>query len=681
MRGRISLVLVGALLALGPAVAAEDGAPKPANGAWGVDLTGMDTSVRPGDDFFRYVNGKWVDRTEIPPDRLEAGGLTALQYQALDETKALLDEAAADASAPAGAETRKIADWYVSMLDEAAIEAAGFAPIKPDLDAIDAVTTTEQLIALFAAHHAGLGVKPIAIGVDFDRTRKDAAIVSVRSGGPLLGSRELYLEPAYAPIREAYQAHIARLLAIAGFDRAEERARNVLAIDTKIAELTWSAAELRDDMKKNNVVSLDELAARAPGFDWPAYVAATGVGTPARVNMTTPSSIAAMVDLIASEPVESWKDYMRYATVVGTSRYLPKAARDEVFDFLGRRLTGAQEPQARWIEALLDLGGQGRPLADALSRLYVARYVPADARPKLKAMVDNILAAFDARLKDVEWMAPQTREEARAKLAKVMIKVIYPEVWRDVGGLEVVRGDPVGNARRAAAWLRADELSWLTSFPDKRLFFQPVYLVNAYANTAWNEIVFLAAIVRPPAFDPAADPAVNYGAMGAIIGHEISHLFDDKGRATDGDGILRDWWTEADAERFTAATKRLEAQVGAYEPLPGKRVNGALTLGESIADLAGLVVAHDAYLRSLEGKPAPVLDGFTGDQRFFLAFAQAWRWKGRDAAVERMMQTDEHPPSAVRPNTVRNVDAWYDAFDVEPGDALYLPPEERVKLW
>ena len=665
-----------------PATAAREAqSSRPENGAWGIDLTGMDASVKPGDDFFKYVNGSWVERTEIPADKLEAGGLAALQDKALEETRRILEQAAADTRAAKGSDTQKMGDWYASFMDEAAIEAAGFAPIKPELDAIAAVETRQQLVDLFARSHGGLGLKPLLVTVDFDRNQIGRTVVSIETSGLSLGAREFYLEAAYAPVRQAQLAHVARLLRIAGFDDAEARAKNVQALETKIAGITWTATDLRDDKKKNNVMSVAELAKRAPGIDWPRYLADAGVGAPADVNMSTPSSIAGMVQLVANEPLDAWRDYLRYMMVAGTSKYLPKAVRDEIFDFLGRQLSGQQEPGPRWIDALLDAGGQERPLADAMSKAYVERHVAKDARPVAREMVDNLVAAFDARLARLDWMTPETRKGAREKLSKVTLKLLYPDVWRDVSALEVKRGDPVGNARRAIACTRQEYLGWLRQYPDRRLFLQPVYLVNAYANTAWNEIVFLAAIVRPPAFDPKADPAVNYGAMGAIIGHEISHLFDDKGRASDGDGLLRDWWTPQDAERFTKVAQRLQDQVGSYEPIPGKKVNGALTLGESIADVAGLVVAHDAYRHSLGGKPAPVLDGYTADQRFFMAYAQAWRWKGREAAIDRMMKTDPHPPSAVRPNTVRNLDAWYEAFGVKPGDTLYLPPEERIRLW
>jgi putative endopeptidase len=344
-------------------------------------------------------------------------------------------------------------------------------------------------------------------------------------------------------------------------------------------------------------------------------------------------------------------------------------------------LSGQPEPDARWRVALEDTSGQLRPLSDALGREYVQRYVPVDARPAAQDLVGNILKAFDGRLAKLEWMSESTRQGAQEKLRRLTVKTLYPDAWLGSEGLEVVRGDAIGNARRAAAFTRKRELGWITSNMDRRMFLQPVYVVNAYALSEWNEIVFLAAIMRPPFFDPKADPAVNYGAIGAVIGHEISHLFDDNGRLSDGQGLLRDWWTEADAQRFTATSEQLAKQVSAYEVLPGKFPDGKLTLGESIADVAGLTVALDAYRRSLGGKPAPLIDGYTGEQRFFLAYAQMWRWKGRDAYVEQIMKTDAHPPNNIRPYTVRNVDAWYEAFNVKPGDRLYLPPEQRVRMW
>lgn len=503
------IAISAAWVAGGPvAMAADpsDTASNPQLGAWGVDLTGMDRNVRPGDDFYSYVNGAWQARTEIPADKTQAGPAASLQDIALDQTRALLEEAAADTRAAKGSDRQKLGDWYASMLDEAKIESLGLAPLKPDFDRINAISDRTQLADLLAANNAGLGGTPIRISADFDRKHVNTMVLSIGVGGLSVGAREVYLEPAYEPIRKQLREHMARMFTLAGLDNGEARAGRVLGLEKRVAEVMWTATELRDRSRQFNPM----------------------------------------------------------------------------------------------------------PVTD---------------------------------------------------------------------GLDVVRGDALGNARRGAAFLKQRELSWLTTLPDRRIFLQPVYVVNAYAMAPWNEIAFLAAIVRPPFFDPKADKAVNYGALGAVIGHEISHLFDDQGRQTDADGLLRDWWTKADAERFVAATDKLAVQVSTYEPLPGKHVNGKLTLGESIADVAGLTVAYDAYRRSLGGKEPPVIDGFTAGQRFFLSYAQMWRWKPRDAYLDQLLKTDVHPPTHVRPYTVRNIDAWYTAFDVKPGAKLYLAPEARINPW
>lgn len=655
--------------------------PGPEFGDWGVDLAGMDTSVKPGDDFYRYVNGAWDDRTEIPADKRDAGPTTELQDRADDEVKTLLEEAAADTSAPKGSDRQKLGDYYASLLDEEKLVELGLGALQPELDRIQAVTDRAALAGLLADNHAQLGATPLAVGVSYDRRQKNEAMVSISTGGMSIPIRAAYLEPPYEAVREQHREHVARLFTLAGIDDAEARAARVQALETQIAEFTWAPTELRDPVKKFNPTPVGELPGIAPGIDWPRFLGRAGVGSPTEVIVTTPSSIVGMAKLIAEAPLESWRDYLTYQLVAGTEAYLPKPFRDETFSFYGKVLSGQPEPDPRWKVAMVEVGGDWKPLTDTLGRAYVERYVPEDARPQVQEMVENILAAFDARLAKLEWMAEETRAEAREKLAKVAIKSVYPDAWQGSEGFEVARDDAMGNLRRARAFIRQRDLSWLETYPDTRLFIRPVYMVNAYANPPWNEIVFLAAIVRPPFFDPYAEPVVNYGSMGAVIGHEISHLFDDQGRKSDGDGLLRDWWTEADAKQFVAATTKLAEQVATYEPLPGKQVNGQLTLGESIGDLAGLVVAYDAYRLSLDGKELPVVDGFTGDQRFFLAYAHAWRWKAREAYLDQIMQTDPHPPTFVRPQTVRNIDAWYAAFDVQPGDALYLPPEERVNPW
>ena len=668
------------LLVYAPSATAETPSG-PQLGAWGVDLTDMDRNVKPGDDFYMYVNGLWHERVEIPADKTAAGPSVELQELAFEQAKTLLEEAAADTTAAKGSDRQKLGDWYASMLDEARLQALGIAPLQPDLDRVAAIATREQLARELARNNGGLGATPIATGVGFDRKQVDQMLVEIGVSGLSMPAREYYLEAAAEPLRKLHREHMARMLALAGVEDGEAKAARIQALETRMAEVFWSRTELRDPEKKFNPTPSEKLDAIAPGIDWTAFLSDAGVGAPDRVNLTTPSSITGMAKLVAETPLEDWRDYLTYHLLRSAQGYLAKPLRDEAFAFYGKILGGQPEPDPRWKEALFALGWDNRPLSDTLGKAFVARYVPDDARPQAQALIDNIIAAFDARLAKLEWMTPETRAGAREKLSKFTIKAIYPDVWQGADGLDVVRGDALGNARRGIAFLRQRDLSWLQEPPDRRIFFKTVFQVNAYANPVWNEIVFLAAIVRPPFFDPKADAAVNYGAMGAVIGHEVSHLFDDQGRKTDGDGLLRDWWTDADAKQFVDATEKLAAQVGSYEALPGKRVNGHLTLGESIGDVAGLTVAYDAYRLSLGGKEAPVLDGFTGDQRFFLAYAQMWRWKGRDAYLDQLLKTDPHPPTFLRPRTVRNIDAWYAAFDVQPGDKLYLAPEARINPW
>ena len=680
-----ALVIFAAIASPGPT--SPPVPPPPANtsgpaiGAWGVDLTGMDRTVKPGDDFYGFVNGTWHKNAAFAGDQSQVGGLVDLQEQALQEARGLMEEAAADTKAAAGSDRRKLGDWYASMMDQDRIDRLGIAAIAPERDAIAKVGTRAELFDLLARSHSGLGATVISLGMDFDRKHPNATVVGISAKGMSVPIRDFYLEAPYAPLRALHAAHIARMFTLAGASQPEARAARVQALEAKVAAVTWTNAELRDPRKQQNPVTVAELAKRAPGLDWPRYLRLAGIDAGLPLNLSTPSTVAGVVTLLDQAPLQDWKDLLDYHLMLGTSSYLPRAFGEEVFAFYGKVLQGQPEQDARWRVALLDASGQLRPLSDALGREYVQRYVPVDSRPAARELVGNILAAFDARLAKVDWMAESTRDGAREKLRRLTIKTLYPEAWLDTVGLEVVRGDAIGNARRAAAFSRNRELGWLRAPMDRRMYLQPVFVVNAYALAEWNEIVFLAAIMRPPFFDPKADPAVNYGAIGAVIGHEISHLFDDNGRLTDAQGLLRDWWTEADATRFTASSDRLARQVAAYEVLPGKFPDGKLTLGESIADVAGLVVSLDAYRRSLDGKPAPVIDGFTGEQRFFLAYAQMWRWKGRDAYVEQLLKTDVHPPNNIRPYTVRNVDAWYEAFNVQPGDRLYLKPEDRVRMW
>ncbi|MCG9699114.1 M13 family metallopeptidase [Vibrio natriegens] len=654
---------------------------KPQFGTWGVDLDGMDSSVKPGDDFYSYVNGTWHEKAEIASDAKFTGPASELGDLAFEQVKVLLEEAADDTKAAKGSDRQKIGDWYASMMDEEKLTADGLTPIQADLDRIQAIRDRTALADLLADNLSSLGAVVVGVTSEFDKKNPGKSLPAIVSAGMSLPARDLYLKDEYTPIREKFVEHVARVFEIAGMVDVDMRAKRVLELETEFAEVTLPPEELRDPNKMFNPTPTSKLPQIAPGIDWKRFLERTGFNAPEVVDIKVKSTITGLTKLIAEAPLELWRDYFTYKLIGGVEEALPQVYRDEFFDFYGKLLGGQPEPDPRWKVVLKSMGWNDKPLADAIGREFIKRYVPVETRPQTQEMVENLLKAFDARLAKLKWMTPQTRAEAQEKLAKTSIKVVYPDYWESTDDLEIVRGDAIGNFKRGAAFVYRQNLSELTTYPDKRKFYRPVYQVNAYANADWNEIVFLAAIIRPPFFDPNADPAVNYGAMGQVIGHEISHLFDDQGRQYDGDGMLRDWWQPEDAKQFEAVANRMVEQMGSYEPLPGKKVNGKLTLGESLADVAGLTVAYDAYRLSLDGKEALEIDGFTGDQRFFIGYAQAWRWKARDAWLEQLMKMDVHPPSHLRPQTVRNLDAWYKAFDVQPENALYLKPEERVQPW
>ncbi|MFO1059041.1 MAG: M13 family metallopeptidase [Dongiaceae bacterium] len=675
IRPKMALLLL--LAALSPSAAGAQQA-KPAIGAWGFDLAGMDKSARPGDEFYDYANGQWDRTVVIPANRLSVGGFPGLADQAAEQLHAILEEAAADGQAAAGSERRQIGDFYAALMDQATIGKLGLAPLKPGLDRIAAVQSVQDLSRLLGADNNGFGARPLKVAPAIDRADPSRMVLEISAGGLSLDVRDFYLEEGFAAVRAQHRQHIARLLALAGIPDSEARAERIQALETKIAAAHWPSTDLRDVEKTDNRMPTAELAARFPGVDWAVFLEAAGCAGQAEVNVESPSAIAGIARLVAGEPLPAWRDYLTYALLKDTATFLPQAFEDERFAFYDKVLRGQQEPPARWEQAV---GATGLVLRDAVARIYVARHFPPQARADIDALVDNLLAAFDARLARLDWMAPSTRAAARQKIARLTRKIGYPDTWKDYAGLVVERGDALGNVQRGIAFLRARELQKLGKPVDRTEWGRAPFEVNAYANPQWNEIVFLAAILQPPFFDPAADDAVNYGAIGAVIGHEISHLFDDQGQKFDAEGRMANWWTPEDAARFKAASENLVAQYSAYEVLPGQHVNGQLTLGENIADLAGVLVAYDAYHRSLGGKPAPVIDGLTGDQRFFLGFAQAWREKVREAAMVQLLRIDVHSPSKVRPDVVRNVDAWYAAFDVKPGDKLYLPPEQRIRMW
>ena len=648
-------------------------ANRPAIGTFGFDMAGRDTSVPPGDDFYDYANGTWEKNTQIPADRSTYGMFHVLQDLSREQTRTILEEQAKQPGSKSG-------DFYASFLDQAAVNAKGVTPVKPWMAAIKAAGT-KQALASEAGRMQRRGVSTFfSLYVNQDDKNPETYAVAFSQSGLGLPDRDYYLkdDAKLAANRTAYQAYLAKMLTLAGESDADARAAAVVAMEKAIAAAHWSRVDSRDADKTYNKLTFEELTARAPGYDWAAYFEAAGIPQTAPLLVAQPTAFAGEAKVWAETPLPVLKDHLLLRMLSSYARYLSKDFDDARFAFYGTELTGAPEQQARWKRGVDLVSDQ---LGEDVGRAYVARYFPPEAKAAADALVRNIIASMGERLKKLEWMAPETKEKALAKLAAFTPKIGYPDTWRDYTALEIKRDDLVGNVARANAFEFQRNLDKLGKPIDRGEWFMTPMTINAYANPTMNEIVFPAAILQPPFFDPKADPAVNYGGIGAVIGHEISHHFDDQGRKYDVDGKLTDWWTDQDVARFKTFTDRLVAQYDAYEPLPGQHVQGALTLGENIADLAGLTVALDAYRLSLGGKKAPVIDGTTGEQRFYLGWGQVWRTKYREPILRQLLLSDPHSPGPQRANIVRNLDPWYTAFGARPGQNLYLADEQRVRIW
>jgi putative endopeptidase len=663
--------------------------PRPEYGTFGFDVGGMDASVRPGDDFFAYANGGWAKATEIPADRSSYNTFVVLREISSRRTADLIADIA-KSDAPAGSETRKIADYYASFMDEAAIEAKGTAPLKPELDRIAAIRTRDDLAReLGAAMRADVDAlnatdltteRPLGLWVVEalnDTTRYRPYLMQ---GGLWLPDREYYTSDVerFRTIRGQYKAHITKMFALAGIDDAAARAERVLTLETAIARVHWSGVDSTDVAKTNVVWTRAEFPKKAPGLDWAAYFEAAGLGDQPEFGAWQSTAISGFAKLAGSQPLQTWRDYLAFHAIARGAPFLSKAQVDEAFAFNSQALSGTPQQTARWKRGV---DRTNDALGEAVGKLYVERYFPPQAKAQVQEMVKNILAAFDQRIDRLDWMSAGTKARAHEKLANFQVGVGYPDTWRDYSGLQVVRGDAYGNQERAELFEYRRNVEKLGKPVDRHEWFMVPQTVNALNAPLQNAIIFPAAILAPPFFDPNADPAVNYGAIGGVIGHEISHGFDDTGALFDARGNLANWWTPQDMSHFEAQGKALVAQYSAYRPFPDLAVNGELTLGENIADLAGLAVAYDAYHLSLGGDPAPVIDGYTADQRLFLGWAQNYRSKAREPSLRRSLLTDVHSPGEYRADTVRNIDAWYRAFDVKPGEKLYLAPEQRVRVW
>jgi predicted metalloendopeptidase len=655
----------------------------------GIDRAGIDKTVQPGDDFFAYGNGTWVKKTAIPADKSSFGTFDQVFEKTSAEVRDLIQTAAKTNPKP-GSDAQKVGDYYASYMDEAGIEAKGLTPLKPEFDRIAAIKDNKSLSAylgsmlradvdalnstdLYTDHIFGIWVNQA-----FEQPGRN--VPYILQGGLGMPDREYYLSksPKMAAIRAKYQAHVAAVLKLAGIADADAKAARIMALETKIASAHTSRAESEDVLKANNPWNRGSFAKRAPGMDWNAYFAAAGLSGQPDFIVWQPGAVAGTAALVSNQPVGVWKDYLTYQIIDHYAGVLPKAFVNERFAFYGTTLNGTPKIRDRWKRAISATNGA---LGEPVGKLYVARYFPPAAKAKIEGMVKELIAAYRARISHLAWMSPATKQKALAKLATLKVGVGYPDTWRDYSGLKIVRGDAFGNLQRSEQFEYRYALAKLHRPVDRGEWAMDPQTVNAVNLPLVNALNFPAAILQPPFFDPKADDALNYGSIGATIGHEISHSFDDQGSQFDAQGKLNNWWTPADLAHFRAASAKLVKQYDAYRPFADLAVNGKQTLGENIADVAGLSAAYDAYILSLHGKPAPVLDGLSGDQRFFLAYSQSWRDKSREAALRQQVLTDGHAPAEYRADTVRNLDAWYKAFAVKPGQKLFLKPQDRVQVW
>jgi putative endopeptidase len=659
-----------------PAVAAAPATPAQTSGLF---LQNFDRAVRPQDDFYRFVNGTWLKHTEIPADKSNYGAFTLLADEAEKNLRVIVEEATA-ANAAAGSDQQLLGDFYTSFMDEAKVEQLGLAPLQPELDRIAAIKDRKQLLEYLARAQMIVVSNPIAAYIQPDAKRPDVYTIYADQSGLGMPERDYYLsnDARFTEIRAKYEQHIAKVFALAGRKDSAEAAKRVMAFETRLARASWAPVDLRDVDKIYNPFDVAGAMKATPGIDWAHWLETMGIRHDQLI-VGQPSYFKDLGKALGEVPLATWKDYLRLRVIDDFSPYLSKAYVEERFDFYGRALSGTPQLKPRWKRGLAETE---TAMGDLLGREYVKRHFPQEAKQLMDALVANLLKAFDVSIDELEWMGPETKQQAHDKVRNFTAKVGYPEKWKSYEGLVTKRDDLVGNVQQAREVNVRRELDKLGKPVDRTEWYMTPQTVNAYYNPLANEIVFPAAILQPPFFDMKADDAVNYGGIGAVIGHEISHGFDDQGRKFDAKGVLRDWWTARDNELFMARANMLVKQYDAFSPLPGMNVNGQLTLGENIGDLSGLAVAHKAYQISLNGKAAPVLDGFTGEQRFYLGWGQVWARNIREDELRKRLKTDPHSPSEYRANGIlRNMPAFARAFDVKEGDQMYLPPDQVVRIW
>ena len=646
----------------------------------GLDVAGFDRAVRPQDDLFRFVNGKWLETTQIPADRSNYGSFTLLDDEAQANVRAIVEAAANSPAKQPGSDAQKIGDFYRSFMDTERAEALRSSPLAAELKRIESISSPDDINRHFG-YSQRIGIaQPVWFVVDQDEKNTAAYISYVYQKGLTLPDRDYYLktDEKFVAIRASYLAYVAQLLELAGFADSPALAQRIVTLETRLAEAQWTRVQNRDALARYNkftIAAADELT---PGFKWGEFFAAAGVPAHELV-ISQPSFFTALGKAVQEVPVDDWKIYLSYKLIDGYAPFLSTDFADLHFGLHGRTLKGIEENRPRWKRAVESID---ETMGEIAGRLYVQKHFKPEAKQRMDELVANLLTAFKLSIDELEWMSPATKLEAQKKLASFTVKIGYPDRWKDYSALTITSDDLVGNLMRSAAVEHARFIGKLGQPIDRTEWLMTPQTVNAYYNPLMNEIVFPAAILQPPFFNVAADDAVNYGAIGAVIGHEISHGFDDQGRKYDGQGNLRDWWTAEDAERFKQRADRLVAQYSGYRPLDGLNVNGALTLGENIGDLSGLAVALKAYQLSQQGKPAAVIDGFGAEQRLFMGWSQIWRRKYREEDLRARLMTDPHSPSEYRCNgIVTNLDEFYRAFDLKAGDRLYRPAEERVKIW
>jgi putative endopeptidase len=688
MKTQIAFALAATLLATPPTVGAAD--TKPVYPPFGFDLTARDTHTLPGNDFFQYANGRYLARTPIPADDSVASRRSGMSREIEGRLHAIVDELATDAPARPTDIHGKVGAFYSAFMDEARIEQAGVRAIEPELQAIRSASDLAALAGLMGQSATDFYPSAFSVNIDVDLKRPSVYSLYISQSDMGLPDVDYYAKPEYAQQRAAYRGYASTLLKLLAWPDADAAARDILALETRLAQAGWTKVQQRDVVAQYNPVTRAELAALAPAFPWDAFLKGSQLGERSAFVAAQNTAFPKLAAVLADTPLPTLKAWMAFRTADAAAAYLPAAFVDASFELHGRTLAGQSEQQPRWKRGLVAVAGKGcdsdphacfGTLQWAVGQVYAERWFPPAAKAKVQDLVVNLKAAFRQRMAALTWMSPATRAEALRKLDVVTIKVGYPDTWRDYADTPIRRDDLMADVRAAAASDWAFVVRRSTGPVDHADWGMTPQTNNAYSGSLLD-IVFPAGILQPPIFDAAADPAINYGAAGAVIGHELTHQFDDQGRTVDADGILRDWWAPADAAAFKARTDVLGAQYAAFEPLPGLHINPGLTMGENLADLGGVSIALDAYHASLKGKPAPVLGGLTGDQRVFLGWAQAWAGKATPEAIRRLTTSDPHSFRKYRVNGVmRNIDGWYKAFGVKPGDALYVAPEKRVRVW